>query len=59
MYPNQGRYRNYNLKCQQKKKNFEGGSEEFYLLQLVNFQGKRLYFSFSMDSFEFFSPRVV
>ena len=36
---------NYNLKWQQKKINVQGGSEEFYLLQLVNFQTKRIIFS--------------
>ena len=36
---------NYNLKWQQKKFNVQGGSEEFYLLQLVNFQTKRIIFS--------------
>ena len=36
---------NYNLKWQQKKFNVQGGSEEFYLLQLVNFQTKKIIFS--------------
>ena len=36
---------NYNLKWQQKKINVQSGSEEFYLLQLVNFQTKRIIFS--------------
>ena len=36
---------NYNLKWQQQKFNVQGESEELYLLQLVNFQRKRIIFS--------------
>ena len=49
----------FKLKCQQKNFNFQGESEEYYVLLLVNFQIKGLYFPFSMEAFNFCSPRVV